>query len=113
MRQRLVKSQNRQVTAGSLGSTSAFPDINSFARSIKTLCQVVSNSFQPFARYRLHADGLDIAEIGLDPSSRGMLVHTVLEQVWRSLKNQNNLNEASSLELQFIESCIKADHVNN
>jgi probable DNA repair protein len=45
-------------------------------------------AFRAFAEKRLFSSALDGRELGLDPSERGNLVHTVLERFWAQVETQ-------------------------
>ncbi|HEY5674618.1 MAG TPA: PD-(D/E)XK nuclease family protein [Malonomonas sp.] len=47
--------------------------------------------FRAFAHYRLNSKGFELAQPGLDPLTRGNLLHKVLEYLWRELKEQQQL----------------------
>jgi probable DNA repair protein len=50
--------------------------------------------FRAFAHHRLHAEGLDSPDLGIDPLDRGTLIHGVLERFW-----QQTLTQAALLQL--------------
>ena len=57
-------------------------------------------AFQAFAKYRLDLRGPEHACFGLDASARGILLHSVLEIVWREW-------EASSVCVNYLRKiCI-------
>ncbi len=47
--------------------------------------------FRAFAHFRLRATAFEQAQPGLDPLTRGNLVHKVLEYFWREVKDQQRL----------------------
>ena len=47
--------------------------------------------FRAFAHHRLRAQAFDQAQPGLDPMTRGQLVHKALENFWREVKEQLQL----------------------
>lgn len=47
--------------------------------------------FRAFARARLGARALETPEPGLDPLERGILLHSVMENIWRRLKSHASL----------------------
>jgi probable DNA repair protein len=49
--------------------------------------------FRAFAHHRLHAEGLESPDIGLDNRVRGNLVHGVLEKFWRQVAGHQALLE--------------------
>lgn len=54
--------------------------------------------FRAFAHHRLRAQGLDVPDIGLDPMTRGTLVHGLLEDFWdkvRSLETLQQMNDVA------------------
>lgn len=55
--------------------------------------------FRAFARHRLHANGLDEAELGIRATDRGSAVHLALDSFWRETKSHANLVKLSSDEL--------------
>lgn len=61
--------------------------------------------FRAFAHHRLGAKALDSAQLGLDPMTRGTLLHGALEQFWRLTGSQINL---LSLDDQQLESRLAA-----
>lgn len=62
--------------------------------------------FRAFAHHRLATRALDSAQLGLDPMTRGTLLHGVLEQFWRQTRNQLNLLalDDSQLEARLVAS---------
>ena len=56
--------------------------------------------FRAFAHHRLATRALDRAQLGLDPTTRGTLLHGVLEQFWRLTRSQLNLLALEDGELQ-------------
>lgn len=56
--------------------------------------------FRAFAHHRLGAKALDTSQLGLDPMTRGTLLHGVLEQFWRLTQNQLNLLSLDDQQLQ-------------
>lgn len=62
--------------------------------------------FRAFAHHRLGAKALDNTQLGLDPMTRGTLLHGVLEQFWRLTLSQANLLglDAQQLESRLAES---------
>ncbi len=64
--------------------------------------------FRAFARHRLHADGLDEAELGIRATDRGSSAHNALQLFWEETKSHANLVKLSSDELQSrIVRCSK------
>jgi len=49
--------------------------------------------FRAFAHHRLRCKAFDQAQPGLDPLTRGDLLHRVMEQVWGEIRNQQRLLE--------------------
>ncbi|HKK03488.1 MAG TPA: PD-(D/E)XK nuclease family protein [Gammaproteobacteria bacterium] len=47
--------------------------------------------FQAFAVYRLHAEPLETPTSGVDPRTRGALVHQVLHALWGTLRDRDGL----------------------
>jgi ATP-dependent helicase/nuclease subunit B len=55
-------------------------------------------AFRAFAEKRLFSAALDGRELGLDPSERGNLVHTVLERFWAQVETQAALKLLATTE---------------
>lgn len=60
--------------------------------------------FKAFARYRLHAQTLDEKRSGIDPITRGNLIHQSLDNLWHRLQNQNALLALTEAEEQQLVS---------
>lgn len=62
--------------------------------------------FRAFALLRLGAESLCRPTIGIDPATRGRLVHQALEQLWNKLESQANLRarSAESIEATVVRS---------
>jgi len=60
--------------------------------------------FRAFAECRLNARPMTEASLGLDPAERGSLIHQVLENFWKKVKNQESLLKVSSHELEQLVS---------
>jgi ATP-dependent helicase/nuclease subunit B len=60
--------------------------------------------FRAFANHRLGADPVAEPESGLDARNRGNLIHDILDQVWKELREQATLLAASDAELDGIVS---------
>lgn len=62
--------------------------------------------FRAFAHHRLATRALDSPQLGLDPMTRGTLLHGVLEQFWRQTRSQRNLVllDDSQLESRLVAS---------
>lgn len=58
--------------------------------------------FRAFAELRLDAKELELPAPGMDPRLRGLLLHLVLEYVWKELLNSNNLREQSEALLEAM-----------
>ncbi len=54
--------------------------------------------FRAFAEHRLGSKPLETAAFGLDPRSRGMVVHSVLEHFWKKTETQAELRTLSHQE---------------
>ncbi|SEA47297.1 probable DNA repair protein [Desulfuromusa kysingii] len=54
--------------------------------------------FRAFIHCRLQAQGFSVPEPGISPIARGDLVHLTLENVWKELKNLDNLLKLSDQE---------------
>lgn len=52
--------------------------------------------FRAFAAHRLHATDLPLLKDGPDASLRGQVLHAILENLWRTLKSQQNLKAIGS-----------------
>lgn len=59
-------------------------------------------AFRAFARYRLSADGLGSADIGLSPMERGSLIHTVMQLMWQHLGDQEALLACDDAALDML-----------
>ncbi len=65
--------------------------------------------FRAFAHHRLGARGLDAPQPGLDPVTRGTLLHRCLEQFWRSTRGLAGLLELDDAALdQRLEQSVAA-----
>jgi len=63
--------------------------------------------FRAFARHRLHAKKIDRAQLGLKALERGNIVHEIMEKIWKTLQNQQNLLDYSDENLaELIDTCI-------
>ncbi len=58
--------------------------------------------FKAFAAHRLKAPKNPTQSLGLNALQRGQLVHRILEQLWRELKNQKNLLDLDALALEVL-----------
>lgn len=76
----LIDPQGPALAAGELVSG------GTFILKDQALCP-----FRAFAHHRLCAKALESSHLGLDPMTRGTLLHGVLEQFWRLTLNQTNL----------------------
>jgi ATP-dependent helicase/nuclease subunit B len=64
--------------------------------------------FRAFAIHRLRARQYDPADIGLSPSERGTVAHRALENFWREIRSQRELNALSEPEIKhFIETSVR------
>ncbi|MCB1754601.1 MAG: PD-(D/E)XK nuclease family protein [Gammaproteobacteria bacterium] len=64
--------------------------------------------FRAFVRYRLLTDGLELAEMQVDPRDRGNLIHGVLEAFWKLTRDQQTLLGMSDEALeQRIEETVE------
>ncbi|HVY53919.1 MAG TPA: PD-(D/E)XK nuclease family protein, partial [Gammaproteobacteria bacterium] len=59
-------------------------------------------SFKAFAKLRLNARALDETQTGLPATSKGNIIHRVLELFWRDIGDQQSLLQLSDTELQKI-----------
>ncbi|KTD31221.1 recombinase B [Legionella moravica] len=65
--------------------------------------------FKAFAEHRLKAKPSQPASDGLDAKEKGIIVHKVMEVLWRHLENQKNLLQLNSRTLeQYIEQAIES-----
>jgi probable DNA repair protein len=65
--------------------------------------------FKAFARNRLGARELEEVDLGLNAREKGSAVHTILEEIWKKIKTQENLLALSAPELQtLIDEAIEA-----
>ena len=63
--------------------------------------------FRAFARYRLGAQSVPPLEVGLSAAGRGVLVHRVLELIWRQLADSQALNGMDDPALQrLVARCV-------
>lgn len=58
--------------------------------------------FQALARYRLRAEKLEEASLGLKAMERGSLVHEVLEAIWNEMQSRQRLMEIPQPALQSL-----------
>ncbi len=58
--------------------------------------------FRAFARHRLGAEGVEDPEIGLAPTSRGMMVHSALNRIWQELGDRDSLLARGEAELNRL-----------
>ncbi len=58
--------------------------------------------FRAFAHFRLNSKGFELAQAGLDPLTRGNLLHKTLEYVWGELKDQQRLLALDSVALKQL-----------
>lgn len=58
--------------------------------------------FRAFARYRLNAIALESKDIGLDAMDRGLIVHDVMEKLWKSLGSYQKLLEMQDTSLDRL-----------
>lgn len=65
--------------------------------------------FRACARHRLHAQGLDTRDFGLDAKVRGILMHDLLEKLWDRLAGSQALLEMSPAQVDAtIDECVGA-----
>lgn len=78
-------------------------EISGYDGSGSALLQTMANSpFNAFAHWRLKAIPLEEPQIGLSAADRGTLVHRVLDQVWKQLKDSTGLQSRSEEELNQL-----------
>jgi probable DNA repair protein len=58
--------------------------------------------FRAFAHFRLQASAFEQPQPGLDPLTRGNLLHKVLEHFWRQVQTQQRLLELSAAERESL-----------
>lgn len=58
--------------------------------------------FQAFARHRLHTQEIPVPVMGLDAKDRGILVHKVMEIIWRRLRRHSKLVQMSDEDLDGL-----------
>ena len=68
--------------------------------------------FRAFARHRLHADGLDYKDIGLDARDRGNIVHGVMQKLWSRLGSHTALLGMNRHELDTLTSDVISGTIN-
>jgi ATP-dependent helicase/nuclease subunit B len=56
--------------------------------------------FRAFAVHRLHASSGNMQYAGLNPIERGQLIHKIMENIWRTLKSQEQLLQLSESALE-------------
>lgn len=64
--------------------------------------------FRAFAHHRLKAKGLGNVDIGLDPATRGSLVHEVMHDVWKRLGSSEAIKEMASNKLESLINAMAA-----
>lgn len=63
--------------------------------------------FKAFAEWRLFAEVLELPMHGLNAKDRGMIIHKIMELLWRDLKTQQQLKEIPDEKLRLlVEDCI-------
>ncbi len=62
-----------------------------FAGGTSILTDQALCPFRAFAHHRLHAERLDVPDLGLDGLARGSLVHGVLERFWQTVRSRDAL----------------------
>lgn len=58
--------------------------------------------FRAFARHRLEAEGLESLDIGLNVLDRGLIVHEVMEILWKKLDSHRKLSGIEKAELDVL-----------
>ena len=58
----------------------------------RVLADQAACPFRAFARHRLRAEPLEEPAPGLDARDRGILIHTLMKEIWSRIKNSANLN---------------------
>lgn len=72
------------------------PSDRPFAGGTNILKDQALCPFRAFAHHRLHAEGLDAPDLGLDTRARGNLVHGVLERFWRQIVSHEALRKLAA-----------------
>ena len=105
-------------------NSGAIEEIEDFyAPEIKNKQKFIANSsllddqsacpFRAFAKHRLHSDILGDPDDILDAAGRGILIHRVLEYLWRKLKTSDNLQSLSETKLDDIVCSVVAEAIEN
>ena len=58
--------------------------------------------FRAYARHRLDAQGLGSKDIGLDAMDRGLIVHDVMEKLWKQLGSYQKLIDMPDVDLDIL-----------
>ena len=69
--------------------------------------------FRAFAKHRLHTHTLEDPDDVLDAAGRGILIHRVLEYLWRELKTSDNLQSLSKTKLDDIVCSVVSEAIEN
>ena len=65
--------------------------------------------FRACARHRLHAEGIERQDIGLDARVRGSIMHEVMQRLWVKLSDHATLVRVEGAELdEIINRCIRS-----
>ena len=64
--------------------------------------------FRAFAHHRLKANGIGNVDIGLDPATRGSLVHEVMHDVWKRIGSSEELKHMASSKLESLINAMAA-----
>lgn len=64
--------------------------------------------FRAFAHHRLKAKGISNVDIGLDPATRGSLVHEVMHDVWKRIGASEVIKEMASSKLESLINAMAA-----
>ncbi len=70
-------------------------------------------AFRAFAHHRLHAKGLGDVEIGLDPATRGSLVHEVMYEVWKRIGTWQELKDIPNSKLEAMVNAMATGAIRN
>lgn len=112
-----IQNQTRPITKSTIDSEEFGPKVsesekNTLRGGSGILTHQAACPFRSFALYRLHADPLPESTLGIHPIDRGILLHSVLEKLWKKIKSSENLHllseqQTQSLITQTIKKSIK------
>jgi probable DNA repair protein len=105
--------QSRDMEAFSDITAPAFTDNNQASGGTGILSDQSACPFRAFAHHRLKAQGLGSVDIGLDPATRGSLVHEVMHEVWKRIASWENLREMTGNKLESLINSVAAGAIRN